>query len=871
MSQQNVHSRPPRFGEWLLRSFCSYDYLNTALWDMEEIYQNNIERKGKAKARWLYTKEALGVVYHLYFKGKSQYSINSIAMLKNNIIVSLRNLRKHKGNSFVNILGLSSALVIFLLTLAYTTYEFSYDTHHDQSEDIYRVYKSVNTINDPEYRDSGTPAPLADALTSEFPQILGASRVMRYRKILMETDTEKFIEPLVHPADPSIFKVFTFNPVSGNIVDFIAEPLTVALSKTTALKYFNSVDVIGKTVTFNSQLPMKITGVFEDMPDNSHFKMNVLVHLESVMEAFNQNMTLWGNNPFYTYLRTKPRTDVADLEGRLPEIRAKYANDPMDADGQEYTYFLQPFAKVHFDQKIIGSLGTPVDGKRLNMFLIIATIILGMACINYVNLATARSIVKMKEVGIRKVIGAKRGNIILQLLMESGLLVFISLTLAIVVTGLVLPTLANFVDRPLTLDFQELNLWIFVIGLGVIITLISGIYPALITTNFKPINALNGRGIVGKKGGGFLRNILVVFQFSASFVLIIGALILGRQLSYIDNKDTGYSRDKIVVLSTSDDAVDDRLNEYMEEISKVSGVSAVATSWSLPTNVTSNTQANWTGISDAERLPMYMVGVTHEFFDLYDIEVIEGRSFDKEIRTDRKSILLNETAVRKLGWENPIGREMITQSGIKSTVIGVVKDFHIKSLREEIEPLQIILSGNYATLSVKIEADLYETLVKIEEVYDSFSPVYPFEYRLFEDIYDNAYAQDQKTSELSLWLTLITIVIACLGLYGLATHKVERKTQEMGIRKILGASTSSILSLLAKDFTKLLFLAFLVAGPVAYYILNQWLDGFAYHIEIDVVTFVVSLLLMVLIAAVTIGYRTYSAAVSNPVDALRDE
>lgn len=870
MNQSSSHSRPPRFGEWLLKSFCSYDYLNTALWDMEEIYQNNIETKGATKARWLYTKEAIGVVYHLYFKGRSEYSTNSMAMLKNNMIVSLRNLKKNKGNGFVNILGLSSALVIFLLTVIYTSYEFSYDKHHNRSEDIYRVYKSVNFINDPEYRDSGTPAPFSNALTSEFPQVLSAARIRSFRKILMETDTEQFIEPLVHPADPSVFKVFSFESVSGNMDDFIAEPLTVALSESTALKYFNAVDVVGETVTFNGQIPMKISGVFKDMPNNSHFKMNVLVHLESVMEAFNENMALWGNNPFYTYVRTEPNIDVKDLEAQLPILREKYANDPIDEDGQEYTYFLQPFTDVHFDQKIIGSLGTSIDGKRLNMFLIIALIILGMACVNYINLATARSIIRMKEVGIRKVIGAKRSNLVFQFLLESGLLVFLSLVVALIVTSLALPAFANFVDRPLTIDFQAFNIWFFIVGLGLLLTLISGVYPAILTTNFKPVNALYGRGATGKKGG-LVRNGLVVFQFAASFVLIIGAIILGQQLNYIDNLDTGYAREQIVVLSTSDDAVDDRLKEYMEEISKVSGVSAVATSWSLPTNVTSNTEANWTGISDAERLPMYMVGVTHDFFNLYEIDVIEGRAFDKEISTDRKSILLNETAVKKLGWEDPIGREMITQSGLKSTVIGVVKDFHIKSLREEIQPLQILLSSNYATLSVKIDADLYETLVKIEEVYESFSPVYPFEYDLFEDIYDEAYAEDQKTSKISFWITILTIIIACLGLYGLATHKVEHKTKELGVRKILGAGTAQILGLLAKDFMRLLLIAFLVAGPLAYYFMNQWLNDFAYHISIGPATFVITLVLMMAIAALTIGYRTYRAAVSNPVDALRDE
>lgn len=868
MSRGNLHNRPPRFGEWLLKSFCSYDYLSTAMGDMEEIYQNNVEMKGAAKARWLYTKEAIGVVYHLYFKGRSQYSINSIAMLKNNIIVSLRNLRKNKGNTFVNILGLSSAMVVFLLTITYTSYEYSYDTHHDESEDIYRIYKSVNTINDPEYRDSGTPAPLSKALTSEFPQVLGAARVMSYRKILMETDSEQFIEPLVHPADASIFKVFSFEAISGDISDFLSEPFTVAISASTALKYFNSVDVVGETLTFNGQIQMKISGVFKDMPDNSHFKMSVLVHLESVMEAFNQNMALWGNNPFYTYVRTEPNIDIKNLEAQLPLLREKYANDPVDENGQDYTYFLQPFTDVHFDQRILGSLGTPVDGKRLNMFLIIASIILGMACINYINLATARSIMRMKEVGIRKVIGAKKSNLILQFLLESGILVFMSLFVALLITKLLLPIFGGFVGRPLVINLQQPQIWFFILALGLALSLLSGVYPAIITTNFKPVNALYGRGLAGKKSG-ILRNSLVVFQFSGSFVLIIGAIILGRQLNYIDSLDTGYARDQIVILSTNDDAIDDRLKEYMAEISKVSGVSAVATSWSLPTNVTSNTEANWTGIADAERLPMYMLGVTHDFFNLYEIDVIEGRSFDKEISTDRNSILLNETAVKKLGWDNAIGREMITQSGIKSTVIGVVKDFHIKSLREEIQPLQIILSSNYATLSVKIESELYETLVKIEEVYESFSPVYPFEYRLFEDIYDKAYEEDERTAQLSFWITLITIIIACLGLYGLVTHRVEHRTKELGVRKILGAATSSIVGLLAKDFTPVLLIAFLISGPLAYYIMNQWLDGFAYHIAIDALTFIISLLLMLLIAVVTIGYRTYKAASRNPVDALR--
>lgn len=870
MNQSSSHSRPPRFGEWLLKSFCSYDYLNTALWDMEEIYQNNIETKGATKARWLYTKEAIGVVYHLYFKGKSEYSSNSLAMLKNNIIIAFRSIKKNKGNGLVNIIGLSSALILFMLTTIYTSYEYSFNVYHEHSDNIYRVYKSVNTIDDPNYRDSGTPAPLSDALTTEFPSIVSAARIRQWRKIILETENNAFVEPAVYPADPSIFNLFSFEPISGRLEDFIVEPFTMAISETVALKYFNKTDVVGESITFNNDVPMTISGVFKDMPENSSFKMDVLVNMESIMKAYNENMTRWGNNPFYTYLRVKENVDVNRLEAQLTTIRTKYANDPMDEDGQSVTYFLQPLNDVHFDRGIQGSLGTPVNGQRLQNYFIISLIILIMACVNYVNLATAQSIVRMKEVGIRKAIGARRANLILQFMINSGIVVFFALALSTLITLMVLPAFASFVERPLQLEVFDPRLWVFLVATWFSLTLISGLYPALMASKFNPLQALSNKGF-GVSRGSVLRKGLVVFQFTISIILIVGAIVLVKQLRYIDSLDTGYSREQIVILSTRDDAVDDRLKDYMEELRKVSGVATVATSWSLPTNVTSNTQANWNGITDAERLPMYMVGVTHDFFDLYEIEVIEGRSFDKSIKTDTRSILLNETAVKALGWSNPIGREMITQAGVKTQVIGVVKDFHIKSLRNKIEPLQILLSGRYATLAVKVNADLYETLAKMEEVYESFSPVYPFEYRLFEDVFDNAYAEETKMAKLAFWITLLAISIACLGLYGLASHRVEQMVKELGVRKVMGATISNLLSLISSDFVKLLGISFLLAGPVAYYIMNLWLDGFAYHTQIGVMSFLLALFLIIIVSGLAIGYRTYSAAVSNPIDALRDE
>jgi putative ABC transport system permease protein len=868
MSQTDSPYKPPRLGEWLLRSFCSYDFLNTALWDLEEMYAENRSEKGKLRADLSYLRQAFGVVYHLRLKGKSEYATNRTAMLKNNIVISLRGFKKDKTYSALNILGLSSGLIIFLLIGLYTAYEFGYDDHHANRDRIYRIYKTVNGLEEL-YIDTGTPGPLAEALKQEFPEVSHAARFASYRNVLVEANGEQFIEPKVFPVDPDVFDIFSFEVVTGRLEDFLKEPNTLAISESVAMKYFGKTDVLDETVLFADRLPMKVSGVFKDQSEHVHFKMDVLVQFESVTQAFNENLSNWGNNPYTTYLLTENGVEKAALEAKLPIVREKFANDPLDDDGQAVTYYLESLKDVHFSEYGRG-LGTgTVDLQRQYLFVVIAIAVLLMAGINYVNLSTARARVRMKAAGIRKVIGAKRGDLIRQFLVDSGLLIFIALGLALVVVSLVLPGFASFTERPLSLDYTSPDLWGGLIILWIVLTLCSGIYPALATTSFNPISVLKGR--VATYGGGIFRNVLVVFQYTLSAILIIAALVLKEQMTFIDTVDTGYAREQIVVLSTRDDAVDDRLPVYMEALRKVSGVDAVATSWSLPTNITSDTRADWTGIEDAQRIPMKMVGVTHDFFDLYQIELVAGRSFDPERKADRRGILLNETAVEALGWENPLGREMITQQGAKKEVIGVVKDFHIRSLKEKIGPLQILLDKRYATLSVRINGDMDTALADIEKVYESFSPVYPFEYRLFEDIYDKAYADESKTAQLTLWFTFLAILIAALGLYGLVAHSVEQKIKELGVRKIMGASVLNLIQLLSKEFAGLLLIAFVLATPLAYFMMNNWLNDFAYHITISPVVFILAFVLMLAVAAISVGYRTYRAAVSNPVDSLRVE
>ena len=462
MSQNNKYIAPPKLANWLLEHFCSYDYLATVLWDLDELYQYNIKNKGLRKAQWLYYKEVISVIFHLYFKGNSQYSTNNFVMLKNNIILALRNFKKHKNYAFLNVIGLSSGLMIFLMITLYTNYEFSYDSHHENADQIYRVYKSINTLEEP-YIDAGTPGPLAGTLVNEYPEVEAAARFIEWRKVLIQANEERFVEPSIMVADPSLFDIFSLELIAGNKEDAIALGPNMAISESVARKYFGRTDVLNETMLLGRGQSMQVTAVFKDMPDNSHFKMNMIINFEWAENSNGSNLANWGNNPFYTYIRLSEEADAHSLEAKLPAMRAKFANDPIDEDGQAVTYFLQPLSDVHFADNIIGSLGATLDASRLYIFNAIALIVLLMAGINYVNLATARAMVRVRETGIRKIVGAKRSNLLWQFLIESGLLIFGSLLLAIFLANLFLPTFASFVDRPLNFNFNNVNFWMSII------------------------------------------------------------------------------------------------------------------------------------------------------------------------------------------------------------------------------------------------------------------------------------------------------------------------------------------------------------------------------------------------------------------------
>jgi len=786
--------------------------------------------------------------------------------------VIFRSFRRDKNYVLLNSLGLTSGIIVFLLVALYVSHEFNYDEYHEKKDRIFRIYKTdIYGDYQGSHKYATTPGPLAPALEREFPEVEHAARMVRYANTLMTAGNETFLEPTIYIADPQTFKIFSIEPLHGSISGFLGERNSVAISESVAKKYFGKTSVLNETIQFRDQLPLKVSGVFKDMPKNSHFTMDIVVHLESIMTFQNESLNRWNNNGYYTFLTTQSGVKRESLQEKLPLIRAKYANDPIDADGQEASFFLQSLKEAHFAQDVNFDIAPNVDRQRLYIYLAIASLVLLIAGINYINLSTARSMSKIKEIGVRKIIGAQNHNLIIHSLLESGVIVSLALTLSLVCTTLLLPTFSQFVGRELTLDFEQPKLWFALIGASFGLSLLTGIYPALLLTSFKPIASLKGidqRN--GSQRGSILRSILVIFQFTVSSGLIIIALVMSKQMNFVENIDTGYVRDQVVVLGLRDAGITKQLPAFKQELKSLPGVLAVSSSSSLPNNVISSSNAYWPGKSEDTKIPIYIATVDYDFFDLYELAFAEGRPFKRDIASDKKGVILNEAAVKAIGWKDPIGQAMITQSGDTGRVVGVIKDFHQHSLRQKIEPLQIFLSERHRTISVKISGgQLEETVAAIEATYDKFSPKYPFDYSYFDDIFDRAYLDEIKTAQLARGFTFLVIIVACLGLYGLSAHKVRLKIKEVGVRKILGAPLAKILILLSKDFLLLSSLAFFIAAPVAYYLMSDWLNGYAYHTSIDHFTFLTTFVIMIAITGLAVGGHTYRVAIRNPIESLK--
>jgi putative ABC transport system permease protein len=791
-------------------------------------------------------------------------------MLSNYLKIITRNFFKNKSYTLINIVGLSAGMVVFLLIMAYVNYEFSFDQYHENTSRIYRVVQEQKDNYFMGKNQFGvTPAPLGPVLMEEYPEVELATRILKGHNTLIGNGEESFPEPGVYGVDTETFGIFTFEYVRGNPDVFLTEKYTVVISESIARKYFDKEDPIGQTLLYRNKHEFKIVGIVKDMPKNSHFIMNIMFHYESIMELNDSRLDYWNSNSYYTYILLNEKGDPKALEAKFPALRDKYTDDKLDKHGQESRYFLQRFDKIHLYSNINFDIAPSTDVNKLYIYSTVAVLILLIACINYMNLATAQATRRTMEVGIRKVAGARKHQLIIQFLGESFALTILSLLLSIAIILIVMPSFAQFVDLDLSLNIKENPQWVLILLLTcLVVGFISGSYPALRLSSFVPIIVLKGGYNKGTRGYTF-RNILVIGQFAISGALIIGAIIVANQLRYIQNTDMGYSRDQTIILRIRD-VERKKIPILKEELRKISGVLGVASSMSLPNNISSSTHAKWPGMPKETELQIYSCGIDYDYIDLYDIEIIEGRNFSRELDKGKGAFLINESAAKALKWDNPLEHELIR--GDTGRIVGIMKDFHQHSLHLEIKPLQFFLDDSRRTISVKIAAsDIQNTIAMIKNTKESFSSKFPFDYEFFDEVFDNAYRSEQKIGKMANWFTGLTILIACLGLYGLASFTTEQRIKEVGIRKVLGASVSKIMYLLSKDFTVLVVISFLISVPIAYFAMDRWLDNFAYHIDFDLITFISTMAIMVAVSWATVGYRTFKAANADPVKSLRDE
>lgn len=793
-------------------------------------------------------------------------------MLKNYLKIAFRNLWRHKAFSFINIMGLAVGMAACFLIFLYVSFELSYDSFHKKAPNIYRLVTDVKTPSETIHAGI-TSWPMAPNIKADFPEVETFTRVNR-TSMLITKGEKKFQEERVLWADSTFFKMFDFELSKGNPVTLLKDPFSVVLSQTAAKKYFGDADPLGQTLKLYDYYDATVTGVMDDIPENSHIKADIVVSMSSLTQSINPDQDQqWSNFDATTYLLLKPGADPRALEKKFPDFLERRNGKEMQESQMFFTLFLEPLTDVYLnpnrdDQIENGSI------SNVYTFSIIAVFILLIACFNFVNLTTARSAERAKEVGIRKVVGAERFQLMKQYIGESLILSIISFVLAIILTALLLPMFNELAGKAVSTGIlSDLNKVLLLFGAAIGIGLLAGIYPALVLSSFKPIVVLKGRFATSNKGI-LLRKGLVVAQFTISIGLIIGTIVVYNQMKFMRSQDLGFSKDQMLVLDTQNDPGRDALKV---EISKLPHVKSATLSSTVPGGSHSTAYSeieNSKGELQVANVDLYFVDF--DYIPQYKIKVVAGRPFSREFRTDTtQAMILNEAAVKFLGYsssQEAVGKRF-KQWGREGKIIGVIKDFHYQSLQESIEPLSLRIEPSRSNLlSINVAAaQLPQTIAAIENKWQSIMPNRPFSYYFLDEFFDRQYRSEERFGKLFLNFSILAIFISCLGLLGLASYSIIQRTKEIGIRKVMGASVSSIINLLSKDFLLLVLISFLIAAPLAWYLMSGWLKDFAYRIDINWWMVAIAGVIALLIALLTISYQAIRAAITNPIKSLRTE
>jgi len=795
-------------------------------------------------------------------------------MLQNYLKIALRNLVKQKLYAFVNIFGLAIGLACVILILVYVRYELSFDRFHENADRIFRiVQRQPGNVFLGSDHFAVTPAPLASTLVDEYPEVTHATTITSNNALISHGDVHFYEEGL--KADAHLFEVFTFPMIHGIAETALVEPNTIVLTESLARKIFGDEDPMGQTLIHQNQDAFTVTGVIEDVPDNAHFTFAFVTSIRSDSNYLrNLEEGRWNNNSWFTYFLLEEGSDYQQVQAKMRAFTEKYLADDDDDPDELNQYYIQPMTDIHLRSHVNFEMGTNNDMKYIYLFSAIALIILLIACVNYMNLATARSITRAREVGMRKVVGAHRWQLIQQFIGESMLLAFLAMVLAMVLVFLLLPVFGSLVERDLSLGLVGGGtLLLGLLGIGLVVGFVAGSYPALFMAALRPVHVLKG-SMERRARRSRLQSLLVVGQYAISIMLVAGSLIIYQQLRYIQNKEIGYNRDHVVVLRIRDADVRENQETIKSELQRHGNVTAVTFTSHLPTRIASSTTVQgWEGSNEDDELSIYRTNVDYDFLDVFELKLADGRIFSPDFASDTIAFVINETAVRALGWREGEGVGKRFKDGDEEgSVIGVLKDFHMHSLHQPIQPLMLRMDGNwFGYIAAKVRPDdLPQTLAFLEETMRRFTP-YPFEYEFLDETFDQLYKTEIKLGEAFGYFTLLALLIASLGLFGLAAFSAEQRTKEIGVRKVLGASVPAIVLLLSKEFTRLVVVAFVLAIPVAYLAMNRWLEDFAYRIDVSWPVFLAAGLAALLVALLSVGYQAFKAARVNPVVSLRYE
>jgi putative ABC transport system permease protein len=806
-------------------------------------------------------------------------------MFKNFFINAIRNMRKQGGSFILNVISLAIGFTSFLFITLYVINELSYDRFHTNYENIYRL-KVVGRMSGGEINQAITAAPMAQAMLNDYPEVLRATRVTGMGAWLIRFGDKKFNEDGILFADSTFFSVLDFKLLKGDPKTALTEPRSMVLTEEFSRKYFGDHDPMGQRMSVEEDTILyTVTGVVEDVPDNSHIKFDMLASMSTYPgRSNNQN---WVSHNFYTYIVVGEGIEKSVLEEKFQGMIIKYVGpqlqqflgltiDDFRKAGNDFKYVLEPLKDIHLKGATQYTLEPPGSPSTVYIFAVIALMILVIAIINYVNLATAKSVSRAKEVGIKKVAGVNKSGLMTQFLGESLIVVTIAAIFSLLLVYVLTPSFNQLIGEEISLNFLYsfsgiLSLFLLTLIVGIS----AGFYPAFVLASFNPVEVLKGTlnpGSMSKR----LRGVLVVFQFTVSIVIIIGSIVVYSQLNFMTSKDLGFDKENLIVIRRPD-AFFRQLEPFRAQLLQIPGVKSVGFSRAVPGNTFNNNGFLKDDDPEKNTYLINQTGVSLDFPQALGVQLVDGRFFSREYGTDSSAILINETAVKSLGLKDPIGKYILQPRGPqdfqKLQIIGVMKDFNIESMHKAITPVCFTVMGQgggdqFATVRLSGE-DVQGTIKAIEQTWQNFTTKQPFQYEFFTDKWDNLYSSEMKTGKIFILFSILAVFIACLGLLGLITYITNKRTREIGIRKTYGASIQIVLRLLSREVVYLILISSVIAYPVAWFGSRYWMEGFASKVNINPIIYILATLITLVIGWMAISYQTYKAASTNPAEALR--